>query len=159
MRTSTAISSSFVTGVELVLTLLASNIQNHGTNLQFLILKYNLFPVILAFLESPSKRLHLICVQFLSSCLLSGVEWYSKYITKRDYISPLLRYAEAHIDEDNCVMSALLGCLRSIRVKGDKATWEFVKSKVEGCEHLKRKRFLLEDSCECKNKRVKTNTP
>ncbi len=115
--------------------------------------------MILAFLDSPSKRLHLICVQFLSNCLLSGVEWYTKYITKRDYISPLLRYAEAHIEEDNCVMSALLGCLRSIRIKGDKAMWDFVKSKVEGYEHLKRKRFLLEDSCEWSNKRVKTNTP
>ena len=37
-------SPSFILGTELVLGLLASNVQSHGTNLQFLLLKYNLFP-------------------------------------------------------------------------------------------------------------------
>lgn len=128
-----------------MLRFLASNVQNHGTSLQFLLLKYSLFPSILSFLESPSRRLQLVCIQFMASCLLSGVEWYSKYLVKRDYISPLLRYAEEHSAEHTCVMSALLGCLRNVRVKGDKAVWSFIKSKLDAYKRISQKRSWLED--------------
>ena len=138
-------SPSFILGIELVLGLLASNVQSHGTNLQFLLLKYNLFPSILSFLESPSRRLQLVCIQFMASCLLSGVEWYSKYLVKRDYISPLLRYAGEHSTEHTCAMSALLGCLRNVRVKGNKAVWNFIKSKLDAYKGVSQKRPLFDD--------------
>lgn len=44
---------------EQVLSLLGELRDQHGTNIQFLLLKNNLFPAILGFLTAPQRSLHL----------------------------------------------------------------------------------------------------
>lgn len=131
-------------------------LEQHGTNLQYLILKNNLFPPILSFLRNPSRRLQLVGAQFLSSCVLSGDTWYTKFIIKRDYFMPLLTYAEDHVEEDHCVMSVILACIQSVRNGEDKPMWEHIKSKLEQCPRLKHAHSLLmENPLEGDSKRMR----
>lgn len=130
----------------LVLSLLSDYEKDHGTNVQFLLLKHNLFPAILHLLDTTNRNLHLgihnwmfiqlACIQFMSRCLGSSLSWYRRFIIKRNYLEPLLVYGNEHRHEDSLVMSAFLHLIQLCFLVPGTELAEYTRNKLNNFPEL-----------------------
>ena len=73
----------------------------------------------------------------MSVCLSSSLVWYPRFIIKRDYLKPILQYAEGHAGEDSAVMAAILHLVQVCCTSSCGELNVYIQTKVEECDRFR----------------------
>ena len=73
----------------------------------------------------------------MSSCCSCSLNWYERFIVKRDYLQPILQYADAHSTEDSALMSAIFHLIQVCMTSGQSDLNAYMQTRVEECDRLK----------------------
>lgn len=73
----------------------------------------------------------------MSSCCSCSLNWYERFIVKRDYLRPILQYADAHSTEDSAIMSAIFHLIQVCMTSGQSDLNAYMQTRVEECDRLK----------------------
>ena len=69
----------------------------------------------------------------MSVCLSSSLVWYPRFIIKRDYLKPILQYA----DEDSAVMAAILHLVQVCCTSSCSELNVYIQMKVQECDRFR----------------------
>ena len=83
----------------------------------------------------------------MSVCLSSSLVWYPRFIIKRDYLKPILQYAEEHAGEDSAVMAAILHLVQVCCTSSCSELNVYIQTKLMSSK--KRARDVSNDSAKC----------
>ena len=78
----------------------------------------------------------------MSVCLTSSLVWYPRFIIKRDYLKPIMQYAEDHTGEDSAVMAAILHLVQVCCTSSYSELNVYIQTKVEECDRFKHMRIV-----------------